>query len=83
VELSSPAYNAGIEKGDILVAVDNSIVKNKEELGYKLETLEPGQLVTLTLSRARERGWIIEVVQYERTLRTRSPHKSKSDRIKL
>ena len=83
VDWSSPAHNAGIEKGDILVAVDNAIVKNKEELGYKLETLEPGQLVTLTLSRARERGWIIEVVQYERTLRTRSPQKSKTDQINL
>jgi serine protease Do len=83
VELSSPAHNAGIEKGDILVAVDNAIVKNKEELGYKLETLEPGQLVTLTLSRIRERGWVVEVVQYDRTLRTRSPHKSKTDQIDL
>jgi len=81
VEGDSPAHNAGIEKGDILVAVDNVIVKNKEELGYKLEALEPGQLVTLTLSRIRERGWVIEV--YDRTLRTRSPHKSKTDQIDL
>ena len=83
VQLDSPAHNAGIEKGDILIAVDNAIVKNKEELGYKLEALEPGQLVTLTLSRIRKQGWVIEFAQYDRTLRTRSPHKSKSDQIDL
>jgi serine protease Do len=81
VDLDSPADNAGIEKGDIITMVDNTVIRDMDELGFKLEMLEGGKLVQLTLYRIRETTWQIERLQYERTLRTRS--KSDVERITL
>jgi hypothetical protein len=50
VDPNSPAYNSGIEVGDIIVSINN---KNKQEYGirYLLMSTKPNQKITLEIAR--------------------------------
>ncbi|MDZ4847846.1 MAG: PDZ domain-containing protein [Pirellulaceae bacterium] len=45
------AEKAGVEEGDVIVALDSFLVNNKEALIRKVQTLRAGQLVTIGLTR--------------------------------
>ncbi|MBN1844610.1 MAG: trypsin-like peptidase domain-containing protein, partial [Sedimentisphaerales bacterium] len=72
IERDSPAAYAGIERGDILVGVNDTTISDREDLGFLLEGIEPGAIVKLSLYRARQIAWGIELTQFERTVRTSS-----------
>lgn len=46
---NSPADKAGLRAGDILVGINNNVVRNTEGLGYRLDTIGIGGLAELTL----------------------------------
>ena len=50
----SPAHEAGVERGDIIKAIDGNDVRNTRDLLEGLEDKEPGDEVTLTLLRDDE-----------------------------
>lgn len=86
VERSSPADNAGIEAGDLIISLNQNVVKNLDELGYKLEMLREGSLVKLTIRRLRENQISIRLWDFETTLRVRSSRGSSdetSERFRL
>ena len=47
----SPAEDAGLEEGDVIVAVDGDEVDGVESLGEALAARDPGDVVTLTVDR--------------------------------
>ena len=47
----SPAYEAGIQNGDILVRINSGEVHTVKELQSRLENLEAGSAVTVTVAR--------------------------------
>jgi len=71
VEKGSPAYYAHIEAGDILLSLDGVVIKDIEQLGYKLETLRSGSQVKVAYARTETVGSYILVKQYNTTLRSR------------
>ncbi|MCK5269421.1 MAG: trypsin-like peptidase domain-containing protein [Sedimentisphaerales bacterium] len=71
VEKGSPAYYAHIEAGDILLSLDGIVIKDIEQLGYKLETLQSGSQVKVAYTRTENIGSYILVKQYTTTLRPR------------
>ncbi len=71
VRSASPAAKEGVEEGDIIVAIDGQLVKNKSWLEVqRLLRGEPGTTVTLHLWRIyvepqREGGWESAEIEYE------------------
>ena len=51
VTAGSPAYEAGIQNGDILVRINSGEVHTVKELQSRLENLEAGSAVTVTVAR--------------------------------
>jgi serine protease Do len=51
VELNSPAAQAGLEGGDVIIAFDNRPITSIEDLRAVLEQAEPGTETTLTILR--------------------------------
>ena len=49
VESDGPAAKAGLKAGDIVVKVDDTIVRDSSEFIVALRAHDPGQTVTLTL----------------------------------
>ena len=72
VQRASPAQQAGIEAGDFLIGLGGILISDMEQLGLRLETLPGDKQVNLTLNRIRRTTRQIQIIQYERTLRTRS-----------
>jgi serine protease Do len=72
VEKGSPAYYAHIEAGDILLSLDGIVIRDIEQLGYKLETIQSGSQVKVAYTRTENVGSYILVKQYTTTLRPRS-----------
>ena len=48
---ASPAYKAGVERGDIIIKFNNVRVKTFEELNSEKNKYKPGDKVTMTVSR--------------------------------
>ena len=46
-----PAYNAGIQNGDIITAIDNTKMTTMKDYLGKMDDLECGQLIHVTLER--------------------------------
>lgn len=42
VEENSPAFKAGLQKGDLLIAIDDSPIDTPEDLDYKIASMHPG-----------------------------------------
>lgn len=53
---TSPAVDAGIEAGDILLAVDGVDLASGDELTAAIEQAGPGATLTLTIQRGRSQG---------------------------
>ncbi|HJC47370.1 MAG TPA: S1C family serine protease [Candidatus Lachnoclostridium pullistercoris] len=51
VAAGSPAYEAGIQNGDILVRLNSGEIHTAKELQSRVENLEAGTLVTVTVAR--------------------------------
>jgi len=71
IEESSPADRAGIEPGDILIAINGHTFNDLDELGLKLENIKPDTRVRIIVKRTRSRAWFINTVIHEFTLKTR------------
>jgi Do/DeqQ family serine protease len=48
---NSPAYKAGIKRGDIIISVDGDDVENDEDLVYRIYYKKPGDMVSITYLR--------------------------------
>ena len=57
----SPALRAGVSAGDVITAVDGAPVRSMEDLAAHVGLAQPGQEVTLELSRPPRR-WSVRVV---------------------
>lgn len=51
IETGSPAAAAGLERGDVITALNGASVKGSNELRNEIAQLQPGTEVTLTLTR--------------------------------
>ncbi len=51
VNADQPAALAGIEKGDIITAINGKTIKNIHDYMYRLQELEPGNTVSVEISR--------------------------------
>ncbi|MEO3385796.1 DegQ family serine endoprotease [Mesorhizobium sp. CAU 1741] len=59
-----PAANAGLRPGDVVLAMNGSLIEHPDALGYRLATQTIGSVSTLTvLSQGREREIEIELVR--------------------
>lgn len=54
----SPFYNAGLEKGDILVSIDNKLITSVNDYREILPTLEKGKTVTVTYERFGQKNTV-------------------------
>ena len=54
VEPDSPAADAGLERGDIITAIDDTAVASFEELAGRIQRQPVGETVTLTVVRQGE-----------------------------
>ena len=54
VEDGSPAAEAGLEPGDVVIAVNGQELENYLEIGNKIASMRPGDEVTLTIRRDGE-----------------------------
>jgi putative serine protease PepD len=52
VDANSPAQTAGIEKGDLVKKIDDTVVQSGVELIVSIRTYRPGDVVTLTVLHA-------------------------------
>ncbi|MBN2212001.1 MAG: trypsin-like peptidase domain-containing protein [Sedimentisphaerales bacterium] len=83
VEKYSPAYNAGIKPGDVIVAVNAEAIRNMDDLGLALEPVGAGDLMQMTVHRAERLGPIMQYYIQEFTLRTRPEENNEDGKIKL
>ena len=51
VEMESPAMRAGIQRGDVIVSVDDKAVSGFNSYSNSLLLMEPGQTVNVTIMR--------------------------------
>ncbi len=51
VVAGSPAYEAGLRRGDVILEIDKEIVKNPDDLVDKIQKCEVGEKVVLLISR--------------------------------
>ncbi len=58
VEPDSPADRAGLERGDVIVAVNERSVSSASDLRLRISQIPPGTTVTITYSRDGERNEI-------------------------
>lgn len=72
VDPNSPAADAGLRKGDVIVAIDDQVIDGQHPLDNVLVRFDPGATVTLTIIRAgTERK--IEVTLGTRPVEPRAP----------
>ena len=64
-----PAYEAGIQNGDIITAIDGSAVRTSKELQTQLENLESGQEITVKVRRQSREEY--KELEYHVNLRAR------------
>lgn len=57
VEENSPAFLAGVKKGDVLVDMDGEQITSMSLFNHKLNSLSKGKVVELTLLRKRDGVW--------------------------
>jgi serine protease Do len=86
VQRGGPADNAGVEPGDLLVALDGTEIANLEILGLVLEEVGEGVLMKITMNRTESYFGYQRLVQYTSTVRTHSmvpSEKSKPKQIDI
>ncbi len=54
IQVSSPAFDAGVRPGDLITRLDGDAVKSSQDLISKLAALKPGSQVELSGQRGRE-----------------------------
>jgi len=54
VKTGGPADNAGMQKGDIIIAIGGKDVKDIYDYMYRLSELKPGEVVAVTVQRETE-----------------------------
>lgn len=57
IRLSSPAMLVGMQKGDVVTAIDDAVITNVTEYMNELRNHEPGDEVTITLQRMSVDGY--------------------------
>ena len=72
VEPGLPAAEAGLEPGDLLIAIGENKIKDIDDLGLKLEGAAPGDIVKFFINRTLKQGQRYYIQEDEITLRARS-----------
>jgi serine protease Do len=62
---TSPAVEAGITAGDVILAIDGTDIASSDQLEATIEAVESGRTLTFTIQRGRSTGEL-EVVVAER-----------------
>ncbi len=57
IRLSSPAMLVGMQKGDVVTAIDDAVITNVSEYVSELRTHTPGEEVTITIQRMSVDGY--------------------------
>ncbi|MCP4712902.1 MAG: PDZ domain-containing protein, partial [Planctomycetes bacterium] len=71
VESGSPADQAEIKPGDLLISVDGTSINKLEDLGLQLEMISSGSTVELILIRSQRTTWGQTLFQHTLPLRAR------------
>lgn len=58
----TPAEDAGIEKGDVILEIDGQAVGNMDEMAEVLSDYEPGDKVTISILKRKGAGYVEEEV---------------------
>ena len=69
VNADSPAYNAGIQSGDIITAMGDEIIVTMKDFQVKLEKSVPGEVIPVTVSRNGREEY--KKIQYQVTIGAR------------
>ena len=69
VNADSPAYNAGIQSGDIITAMGDEIIVTMKDFQVKLEKSVPGEVIPVTVSRNGREEY--KKIQYQVTVGAR------------
>lgn len=67
--VDGPAYNAGIQNGDIITAIDGETIANMKDFQATVEKLECGQLINVTIEREGKDQYA--VLEFQVTVGTR------------
>ena len=57
IALNSPAMLVGVQKGDVVTAVEDAVVTNVSEYVTELQAHEPGDEITITIQRVSVDGY--------------------------
>jgi serine protease Do len=66
VEPGSPAMDAGVERGDIILRVGDKRVRTLEEYARAMREIEKGELIRLLLRREERNQWHNLLVAFQR-----------------
>ena len=55
--MNSPAMLVGVQKGDVVTAVEDAVVTNVSEYVTELQAHEPGDEITITIQRVSVDGY--------------------------
>lgn len=66
VQDGTPAYDAGIKDGDIIVELDGQELKDSNDLRFRVAQIPPGTMVSVKVLRdGREKDLFVELAEYE------------------
>lgn len=57
VDLNSPAMLTGIQKGDVVTAIEDAVISNVSEYTSELRSQMPGDVITVTIQRMSVEGY--------------------------
>ena len=82
VEKGSPAHNAGIKQGDLIVALDGEKVDNLGRFRNKISLFSPGTIVELTIRRNKsEKMAKVKLAEQKEKMASKSPVKTSQDEL--
>ncbi len=72
IEKKSPADIAGLEPGDIIVAINNDAIPSTEEFANKVELMPYETVAKVVIKRTHKTSWNYVISTYEATIKTKS-----------
>ncbi len=72
IEKKSPADIAGLEPGDIIVAINNDEIPSTDEFANKVELMPYETVAKVVIKRTHKTSWNYVISTYEATIKTKS-----------